>query len=289
MAFGFLATLSQPVLADTTLRLATWNIAHLYEEYSGRFERFERDEADFERLRNYAEALNADIVALQEVENADVARRVFGDGYDFYFTQRNNRQRVGLAVRKGVALVGTPEDYEELGLDGGHLRFGLDATVAAQGQTLRLLAVHLKSFCHADPLDGGDDDCGRLAAQVPVLERWIEDRVVENQPMAVLGDFNRRFDVEGGEAGSAWMWPQLSDGDPNDQRLVRVTRSRIAECWDRRWPHFIDHIVFDERAAAWIDIGSFRQVVYDAPEDEMAKLSDHCPISVDITIPAPPS
>lgn len=289
MACGLLAALSQTAQADTTLRLATWNIAHLYEDYSGRVERYERDDSDFERLRRYADALDADIVALQEVENEDLARRVFGDGYDFYFTQRNNRQRVGLAVRKDVDLVGTPEDYEELGLDGGYLRYGLDATVTAQGQTLRLLAVHLKSFCHADPLDEGSDDCARLAAQVPVLERWIEDRVVEDQPMAVLGDFNRRFDIEGSEAGTRWMWPQLSDGDPNDQRLVRVTRSRISECWDRRWPHYIDHILFDERAAAWINIGSFRQIVYDAPESEMPKLSDHCPISVDLTIPAPRS
>ena len=65
------------------------------------------------------------------------------------------------------------------------------------GQPLRLLSVHLKSFCHQDDLDNvsasDNTDCGKLKRQIPILESWIEARAQEGVPLVVLGDFNRRM------------------------------------------------------------------------------------------------
>jgi hypothetical protein len=45
------------------------------------------------------------------------------------------------------------------------------------GQPLRLLSVHLKSFCHQNDLDNVSptptSDCGRLKRQIPILEGWM--------------------------------------------------------------------------------------------------------------------
>lgn len=278
-----------PAWADTTLRIATWNIAHLYETYTASKAEYERGEEDFERLAAYARELDADIIALQEVESEAVARRVFGDGYRYFFTSRNNRQRVGFAIRAEVPLMADPVEVEALGLPGKYLRYGLDLTVGVEGQTLRLLAVHLKSFCHGKPLTADIKHCRRLAAQIEPLEAWIDARAVDGTPMVVLGDFNRRFDAEGSAEDGRWMWPLLDDNDPIGLGLVRVTQFRRSECWDSRYPLYIDHIVLDDRAAEWVQPGSFRQVVYRDDPSLTKKLSDHCPISIDLTVPSPPS
>jgi hypothetical protein len=82
------------------------------------------------------------------------------------------------------------------------------------GQPLRLLSVHLKSFCHEDDLDdvspGDNTHCGRLKQQIPILESWIEERAQAGVPLVVLGDFNRRFNIAGDD-----MWRELDDGDPD--------------------------------------------------------------------------
>ena len=72
-------------------------------------------------------------------------------------------------------------DFEEL--DIGDVRRGTDLTVTLDGQPLRLLSVHLKSFCHQDDLDNvsptDNTHCGKLKQQIPILEGWIEARAQE--------------------------------------------------------------------------------------------------------------
>jgi endonuclease/exonuclease/phosphatase family metal-dependent hydrolase len=284
-----MASFSQPGGAETPLRLATWNIAHLYETYSDHYRAYERSNRDFTRLRKYADRLDADIIALQEVENAIVARRVFGDGYEFIFSSRDNLQRVGFAVRKSLIPAITVSEYEALGLERAALRYGLDLTLRLEGQTLRLLNVHLKSFCHEKPLTSDTHHCARLNQQMVPLETWIEARVRDQEPLINLGDFNRRFDAEGPSRDGQWMWPILSDETPPEQHLVRVTQNRRSSCWDGKYPLYIDHILLDDRSAKWLKPDSFRQIVYTDPRSLLKKLSDHCPISIDLRVRGPNS
>lgn len=271
--------------AETALRIATWNIAHLKESDP------ERGEDDYTRLAEYAAQLDADIVALQEIENDVPLRKIFGTEYDFYVSSRRAGfpQRVGFAVRHGTPVAGAPREIEHLALPGDHLRYGMDLTVQAEGTVLRILAVHLKSGCFDAPLSDVGDACPKLRLQAPILESWIDARARAGEPLIVLGDFNRRFDNEASEKDGDWLWPILSDGDPAAQSLVRATRFRTSACYDYKYPAYIDHIVLDQKAASWVVAGSFRQIVYDAPFSERKKLSDHCPISIDIKVPDPTS
>jgi endonuclease/exonuclease/phosphatase family metal-dependent hydrolase len=281
--------LSIPCRAETSLRIATWNIAHLYDSYPDRYRAYARTDEDFARLKKYADHLDADIIALQEVENEAVARRVFGDGYDFIFSNRNNPQRVGFAIRKALIGHSVAKDYTPLGLNRAALRYGLDLTLNLDGQRLRLLNVHLKSFCHDKPLTSGTHHCARLYQQVTPLESWIDARVRAQDPLIVLGDFNRRFDEEGTAPNGKWMWPILSDENPPEQKLLRVTQNRHSTCWAGQYPAYIDHIILDVRSAKWLRPNSFRQVVYTDPKTLQRKLSDHCPISIDLLIREPNS
>lgn len=58
-----------------SLKVATWNIEHLAEK-DGEGCR-PRTEADYALLRRHADALNADVIAFQEVQSEAAARRVF--------------------------------------------------------------------------------------------------------------------------------------------------------------------------------------------------------------------
>lgn len=274
-AAAAIAVLTAPASAET-LKIATWNIEHLRAQNG--VGSVKRDDDDYEALAILATELDADIIALQEVDGPEAAARVFPPTeYDFFFSDRNNVQRTGFAVRRHVEVI-ADEDFTALALDGS-VRRGTDITVRVDGQEIRLLSVHLKSRCFDRPLDTNNRHCRKLNQQVPLLESWIDARTDEGVPFVVLGDFNRRFDAPGDD-----FWPLIDDGDPAPLDLIRVTQERTSECLDGRFPVYIDHILLDEQAAEFLVPDSFEQIQITEQDEETFQLSDHCPIAVALKV-----
>ena len=259
-----------PAMATSAdmLKIAAWNIEHLRDGVNEPPSR--RTEDQFHRLRRHADRLDADVIAVQEVENKSALARVFDPTrYEFFVSDRNHAQRTGFAVRKSISAKRHP-DLAALGA-GGRLRYGVDIEISAGGQSVRLLSIHLKSFCFEGSIASPrTDHCRKLAMQVPALERWIDARAEEGAAFAVLGDFNRRFDAPGED-----FWREIDDGVPAGQKLYRATAGRQATCNGGRYPLFIDHIVYDRLASRLVVPGSFEELVYSG-----LRLSDHCPIAV---------
>ncbi len=303
-------------LAGETLRLATWNLEWLMTpatfdrlarncnpDYRGTEgheipcdiveppRSMRRSAADFARLQEYARRLDADVVALQEVDGPDAAALVF-PGYAFCFTRRDHVQNVGFAVRPGLPF--RCADYAALALGGDGLRRGAELTLFPDStRQIALLSVHLKSGCPNQVLTNRRDDCRRLAEQVPVLERWIDARAAQGIPFAVLGDFNRRLARERHTARDrhgklAAMWPELDDGDPPEADLTNATSGQpYRPCsLGQRYDDFIDHIVLSRSLAAQLVPGSFQQVTFGREDSRRGGLSDHCPIAVTLHLPA---
>ena len=87
-----------------------------------------RNDADFARLRDYALRLDADVVALQEVDGRLAAARVFdATRYDFHFTNETDVQGVGFAIRKTLRWRAN-NDLVALGLR-ENLRRGADIAI----------------------------------------------------------------------------------------------------------------------------------------------------------------
>ena len=169
-----------------TVRIATWNIEHLRAQ--NQVGAVKRDDQDFAKLASLAQSLDADIIALQEVDGEAAARRVFDDGvYNFHFSDRNDRQRTGFAVRKTINVT-SDLDYTDLSI-GDSVRRGTDITVEIDGQALRLLSVHLKSGCFDRPLTTNSNACNKLEQQLPILERWIDERTIDGIPFIVFRGF----------------------------------------------------------------------------------------------------
>jgi endonuclease/exonuclease/phosphatase family metal-dependent hydrolase len=277
------------------LKIATWNLEHLAEADGAGCR--PRTESDYARLRAYAAQLDADVVGLQEVENAAAAQRVFPAAeYDIVMSgqpypaaqgtcgqdsvQIFTPQRTGFAIRKGVTYQVNPP-LEALNVSDNParpVRWGVDVTIAGQAP-LRLLNVHLKSGCAAGNKPD-DEDCPVLMKQVPLLEAWIDAREREGAAFVVLGDFNRRIG-----ANDAEVWQQWDDADPAglDLHIAAAEAAggpRSPQCDNGRYKDFIDYIVLSQRAFDRFDPASFTELAYGETGDAMP--SDHCPVRLTI-------
>jgi endonuclease/exonuclease/phosphatase family metal-dependent hydrolase len=266
-----------------TLKLAAWNMEHLAEANGSGCR--PRTDADYAEMRTYVDGLGADVIAFQEVESKVAAERVFDPAIytvvieDRVGTDRGgycrgsegltiNAQRTGFAVRKGISFDRRP-DFTAVQVGNPDLRSGVDLIVRPRaGEPIRVLSVHLKSGCSSGDRN---DACPVLFEQVPVIERWIDDRSAEGVRFAVLGDFNRRL----GMANDA-VWAQWDDASPPNADLALASGDQSAQC-NPRYRDFIDFIVLDRRAAS--DLRGFEEKTFVGEG-----LSDHCAVSANLSL-----
>jgi hypothetical protein len=223
---------------------------------------------DTARLRRYAAALDADVIALQGVDGPDAAALLFpAPAYAIHMTQDDVLQRTGFAVRAGLAFAPEPDATALDPYPGARLRLRSGAAIAvhAGSTVLHLLSVHLKSGCREAPLSASDPACATLRLQAAALRRWI---AATQGASAVAGDFSRVMD----DADA--FGPALGNG------LVRATAGRASPC--RGGQRFVDHIILGGAAGTWLHPGSLRVLTW--PADQPA-LPAHCAVSVRLDLP----
>ncbi len=262
------------------LKLATWNLEWLTARPAGDPELPQdvvpKQPADIDALRRYASELDADVIAIQEVDGAAIAARVFPpERYSIHMSHDQVVQRVGIVVRRGIHYRVNP-DVTGLQLGpGAQLRSGADVTLQLSPSPLRILSVHLKTGCFDQRLTrSGNRSCSELQEQAGTLADWIAARRAEGIAFTVLGDFNRHMD------GRDQFWAALRSAAP----LTRATEGRSSPCWGGE--AFIDHILLGGAARDWLLPDSLRVLTY-RETDAAAKqhLSDHCPVSVRLRLP----
>jgi hypothetical protein len=238
---------------------------------------------DLARLRDFAGKADLDVIALQETDGREVAKRIFPQ-YVFCFTARHDVQNVGFAVRRGIPHR-CDRDYRALGLD-DYVRRGVDLTLyPGTSRAIRLLGVHLKAACNSGPLNDARDACHRLQQQVPILEDWIDRRALADNAFAVIGDFNRRFDLEREAARDTQgrivaIWPEINDGDPPGAVLMNpgVEHGAVGcgNGFGARQP--IDHFVLGRKLSHALVAGSYKVWAY--PQDQ--RWPDHCLLTIEL-------
>jgi endonuclease/exonuclease/phosphatase family metal-dependent hydrolase len=268
--------------AAEPLKVAAWNLQHLMSDGAEGCK--PRTAADYRRLRRYAENLDADVVAFQEVENSEAARRVFDP--DVYAIEMSRRPaepgdecwhrpghrygplRTGFAIRHGIAYERNP-DVRAPSADG---RNAVDVTLQLKKDTrLRLLSVHLASGCFANADDrAGDPVCATLHTQAERVESWLDARTRAGRAAAALGDFNRRLTLP-----DDGVWAELNDGTPASYALLTEGHRQVCRGQYEGAP-YIDHIVVNPEARAKV-VSDLLPLVYD--ETGEAAPSDHCPIA----------
>jgi len=274
---------------SSKVHLVAWNMEHLAENIGEGC--LPREESDYKAMRVFAAGLEADIVALQEVESVKAVARVFSEedwniivsdrpasrAYDCRGNgQKSTQQRVGLVMRKGLEYeeVG---GFKELALDREGLRYGLVAKVIRGKDTLEVMSIHMKSGCFVEDYSASNRKaCETFEQQVPILDAWMEKRLKAGKPFVVLGDFNHRI-----ANPSNKFWQDLTEMEGKTV-VLRNSMKELRGCHPK-YPEPIDHILMGAGAENWQIEGSetvyyFRGKAHSMTEDDM--LSDHCPIGV---------
>lgn len=274
----------------SALVIATWNVEHLADSMTQGCR--PRDTTEIAKLQNYAQSLNADIVALQEVASADAVTQIFPEEqWQVYLSDRpdsepytcrksgftSTQQKVAFAVRKGIDVINS-QSASQFGLDLPGLRYGMELTVASSMGPMTLLNVHMKSGCFVDNYSRAKSEaCQIFARQAPLLDAWVEQKEQQGMPYVVLGDFNHRL-----SAPYNHLTRQLlhnSDGSASD--LVNTTANVIGcHPW---YPALIDHILVGNVNVGNVNAGTVHKkaqthLFADMNVDTM--LSDHCAVSL---------
>lgn len=262
------------------LRVAAWNLEHL--NANGDEGCVTRTQKDFDSITATVDNLRFDVVAFQEVKDEAAARRVFAE--DEWEIEMSNRPAMkelrecwglpgrylrhlgtGFAIRKGISYRRNP-DFKVLGLNDDFQRWGTDLTLIGDTE-IRLLSVHLRSGCWGTTQDedaSKDETCQTLRKQIENLAVWRDERLKEEVPFLILGDFNRRLAVS-----NDWAWTMLST---TKGRLRLVTANIDTKC-DPRFTELVDHIVADSTAASLVIPEST------AEGPRVDRHPDHCAVS----------
>ncbi len=283
-------TTSQSASADD-LRFVAWNIEHLAENNGEGC--VARTEQDYAKLRNFAATMDADVVALQEVESVKAVARVFPESdWEIVLSDRpssgsyecrgsgrpSTQQRVAYAIRKGIEFEKI-DSFKELALNNPGLRYGLVIRLTGTPEPVDVLNVHMKSGCFVNDYSTSDRSaCETFEKQVPILDEWVEKKVEEKTAFVILGDFNHRINTPGNR-----FWQDLKDMEGN-QINIRSSMEGVRGCHPR-YPDPIDHILVGPETFKFYSEGSedvfyFGMTPETMTEDDM--LSDHCPISLDL-------
>jgi endonuclease/exonuclease/phosphatase family metal-dependent hydrolase len=300
---GWLSTGTALPAAPVTVKLATWNLEWFMtpagfhglkdhcttdEEQHRRSPRsipcdvaadLERSATDIGAMAAYARRLDADVVALQEVDGAEAARQLFGN-HNFCFTGGRAVQNTGFAIRRGVPYR-CGADVFDLSL-GDEVRRGATVTLyPGSRHEILLLAVHLKSGCARGSLRSHSTACERLARQVPALHAWVQQQAAAGRPFAVLGDFNRDLLAERGNG----LWQQLVL-DRSQPALVNTAAGEpFSNCFaGQTHTGYIDYILVGGPLARSLVAGSFERLTYSAADAWHTKLSDHCPVAIKLRL-----
>lgn len=154
-------------------------------------------------LRETFAAMDKDgvtLIAFQEVSGDDAIKLIMPAGWEVKTSASLDGapripQHVGIAWKKTAH---SPRDFRpvmELSSIGSRpLRPGFQFTFDLDSVPVDGLVVHLKAGCRSSALNmpktkAETDACPLLQQQVPVVEKWIDDRI--GKPFMVLGDFNR--------------------------------------------------------------------------------------------------
>lgn len=251
--------------------------------------KIDRSNADFAAFARYARTLDADVIALEEVDGPEAARQVL-TGYQFCFTGSVRVQNTGFAIRNGIPFR-CGEDLTSISLNDRLPRGAQLVVYPGEVREMHLLAVHLQYGCGRAPLNERRDACTTLARQVPELKHWIDAQASAGHAFAVLGGFNRDFATDTGPGRSETgellgFWNEINRADLPDSRLVSTVEghSYVGCTPAQKYPGYFDQVVLSQPLAKLLKPDALVRITYDPAEAQSLKLANQCPVGVDLEL-----
>lgn len=257
--------------------IGTFNIAWLGD---GTGDNIKRTEYHYEKIARIIEALEADVLALQEIENEAALERIlkYLPGYTcFISADKNEQQNVAFLVKESVTVQGKRILHEtEVAAD--TTRKGLLISVRKGNLDMTLICVHLKSTSRYD--DTPEKRMMSFALrerQAAALNRMADSLLsTSEKDIVILGDFNDNP-----------LKKKHNLGPLSDNASFSFITKDLPSCKSPIWKS-IDHMVCSAGMNARLMANSL--FVYDlksaVADKELDKISDHCPVTAGFLIPA---
>ncbi len=280
-AFIFLI-LCASALPTYALSIATWNLEWLSSNQmtSHTLKIPKRSLADFQQMHNLFRDENIDVLAFQEVNDLSAIKKVVGENYRIYLSDRSEEkwhklqfndinQYTGFAVRKNV----TVDDPADIQLTPkSKLRFATHIRLQREQQSdIHLLSVHLKSGCFGK-WKADKNACTTLKQQGLELRKWIKNRIKNKDSFVILGDFNHNLSYP-----KDWLWTSMTNN--LSSKPVLATQKTTSDCKVPgrngklfRYRYIIDHMITSKD----ISVSDTHQTVYSDESLKRYTLSDHC-------------
>ena len=290
--------------AERTVTIATYNLENFFDIYDDPYTEDEGTEpksrTNVQQLARAIKAIDADVVAVQELENAYVLQAMCdeflkGSGYEFVASLPSNDGRgINLGVISKLPILElhsyrflTLTHPERPGETWNFARDLMRVDVDAGGTPVSLYVVHLKSN-RSRP---GDENSSFMRTAEAMKVKEVIRAAVERDPgmLAVaLGDFNSNYETRPEQPRPWPAMEHLLAPEPDGSRLltdVHATLSdeqRVTIPGDGRYPPAtFDYILATPAMAeAWVEGSS--KVLQDKA---ITQGSDHRPVLAKFRVP----
>jgi endonuclease/exonuclease/phosphatase family metal-dependent hydrolase len=275
---------------DDALRVVSWNL----ENFTG-----DPTSHDLDRLREVIAELDPDVIALQEIKDPRALAELLPE-FELLASNGGGRgdQKVAIAWRPDrVVRIAGPIEHSELSL-GGRVRPGLSAYLRGrEGPDLWLVVVHLKAM--SDGIDQRREQWRELVAIADAAQQRSLGPDAADLDLLIVGDFNSTGPGDGTwsdeqrELANA-LAPARLRRIPSHDGCTAYYDGRRRDAWkepseiDLMWVRGLDESL---DGATRLVVGThcarrscqpFRST--DAyPEPDYERLSDHCPVVLDLT------
>lgn len=246
-----------PLMGDETFDIVTWNI-----------EQFPKSGNTIPLVAEIIQSLNADIIALQEINSASAFNTLKGllPGWDGFIPKQNNSLQVGYLYKTAeISISGTQELFTDDASSFPRPAYVTTATHVS-GKSITLINLHLKC-CD----DGNSIERRRTASQK--LKNHI-DTNLSSASVVVLGDFNE--DITEPEGNGVF------NNFKEDSNNYRFANMNIAMCSSENWsypswPSHLDHILITNELFSLVE--DVRTLKVNACESQYySTVSDHRPV-----------
>ena len=260
--------------SSDTLVIGTFNIKWLGD---GEDDRFERSGADHDRISSIIDDLNADILALQEIESKNALMKITDKlrGYKLKIINDDHPQKTAYLVRKGIDILNSG-NYQPIEIISGETRPGFYMEVKYKNKNIHLMNVHFKSTSRYDSTDRLRRKSIYIRTKQAEKAAHFADSIIaaDEQNVVILGDLNDNPFKTNRETLNSLK---------NNDDLIFLTDG-LPSCRNKLW-RTIDHIVVSKSLFGHYLKGSSRVVNFNnSVHDKFTdKISDHCPVLANFT------
>lgn len=254
---------------NNDITVGTFNIAWLGD---GIDDKTPRTAEDIQNISQVISTLNADVLALQEVENSAAIKAIVDTNkYTIITTSFPKEQKTALIINKKIEIVETYQlDAISLGNEG--LRPGLVAYCRYDGFDFFVGSFHFKSTSRYDDTPfkkskSFDMRQEQSAILLKEIKKLID--IKNDDDVILLGDFNDNPTKKNSNITAL-------DNDEFD-----FLTSDMMSCKYSIWKS-IDHIIVSQPMKKRAKHSTLTMIDINAmfPEAEAKKVSDHCPVIV---------